>query len=170
MSPPSPRLITDPPELSPEWMTTILRRRGLDVTVSSLRSEPVGTGQMAHNERIFLEYEGDATDAPGTLVGKFPSPSEESRAAGARGAYRLEALFYTALADKLPIRTPECLVERSADEVYAGYVYGSFQGPSITMLGALFVGQTDRGDEMFMAMAERAMARIRDLNALDLLA
>ena len=49
-------------------------------------------------------------------------------------------------------------IERSADEVYADYVYGSFQGPSITMLVDLFVGQTDRGDEMFMAMAHRATA------------
>ena len=60
-------------------------------------------------------------------------------------------------------------VERSADEIYADYVYGSFQGPSITMLGSLAVGQTDRGDEMFMAMAHRATTQIRDLNALDLL-
>jgi aminoglycoside phosphotransferase (APT) family kinase protein len=60
-------------------------------------------------------------------------------------------------------------VDRSRDEVYADYVYGSFQGPSITMLGALSVGQTDRGDEMFMAMAHRATSQIRDLNALDLL-
>ena len=163
---------------------------------------------------------------PATLVGKFPSPSEESRAAGARGGYRSETLFYTELAENLPIRTPECLygaisgdhktftllledlapaqqgdqigggsnppeqrreheshmlevyresmaelgIERSADEVYADYVYGSFQGPSITMLVDLFVGQTDRGDEMFMAMAHRATAQIHNLDALDLLA
>jgi hypothetical protein len=355
MTPPNPRIITDPAELSPEWLTAVLRGTGLDVTVSSLRSEPVGTGQMAHNERIFLEYEGDAAGAPATLVGKFPSPSEESRAAGANGGYRSETLFYTELAENLPIRTPECFygaisddhttftllledlapaqqgdqigggsdaeieaavrnlaglhaprwndpslaelewiaqggseefpiyiemgtpvfierykerlsdeaaetlrgfaagvrrwmeispkektlvhgdyrldnlmfektgqgirvaavdwqtlsvgcggqdlayllgnssppeqrrnhemhmlevyresmaelgIERSADQVYADYVYGSFQGPSITMLGALFVGQTDRGDEMFMAMADRATTQIRDLNALDLL-
>jgi hypothetical protein len=356
MSSPNPRIITDPAELSPEWLTTVLRSRGLDVTVGSLRSEPVGTGQMAHNERLFLEYEGDAAGAPATLVGKFPSPSEASRAAGANGGYRSETLFYTELAESLPIRTPECFygaisddhttftllledlapaqqgdqigggsdaeieaavrnlaglhaprwndpslaalewvaqgtsdefalyiemgtpafierykdrlsdeaaetlrgfaagvrrwmeiapkektlvhgdyrldnlmfetttegiqvaavdwqtlsvgcggqdlayllgnssppeqrrkheshmlevyreamaelgIERSADEVDADYVYGSFQGPSITMLGALFVGQTDRGDEMFMAMAHRATTQIRDLNALDLLA
>jgi len=356
MSSPSPRIITDPAELSPEWLTTVLRGSGLDVKVASLRSEPVGTGQMAHNERIYLEYEGDAKGAPATLVGKFPSPSEASRAAGARGGYRSETLFYTELAEKLPIRTPECFygaisddhttftllledlapaqqgdqigggsdaqieaavrnlaglhaprwndpslagldwiaqgtsdefalyiemgtpafierykeslseeaaetlrgfaagvrrwleiaprektlvhgdyrldnlmfetttegiqvaavdwqtlsvgcggqdlayllgnssppeqrrkheehmlgvyresmaelgIERSADEVHADYVYGTFQGPSITMLGALFVGQTDRGDEMFMAMAHRATTQIRDLNALELLA
>jgi hypothetical protein len=356
MSSPNPRIITDPARLSPEWLTAALRNSGLDVTVGSLRSEPVGTGQMAHNERIYLEYEADVTDAPATLVGKFPSQSEESRAAGARGGYRSETLFYTELATSLPIRTPECFygaisddhttftllledlaparqgdqigggsdaeieaavrnlaglhaprwndptiaeldwtfqgvseefvlyiemgtpafiarykdrlsdedadtlrsfaagvrrwleicpkqktlvhgdyrldnlmfettsegirvaavdwqtlsvgcggqdlayllgnssspeqrrnhearmlevyresmsalgVERSIDEIHADYVYGSFQGPSITMLGALSVGQTDRGDEMFMAMAHRATTQIRDLNALDLLA
>ena len=355
MSLPNPRIITDPAALIPEWMTAVLRNSGLDITVSSLRREAVGTGQMAHNERIFLEYEGDSKNAPTTLVGKFPSPSEASRAAGASGGYRSETLFYTELAESVSIRTPACFygaisddhttftllledlapaeqgdqiiggsdaeieaavrnlaglhaprwndpslaelewiaqgtsdefavyiemgtpvfierykeslseeaadtlrgfaagvrrwleispkektlvhgdyrldnlmfettgegirvaavdwqtlsvgcggqdlayllgnssppeqrrnheahmlevyresmaalgVERSSDEIYADYVYGSFQGPAITMLGALFVGQTDRGDEMFMAMADRATTQIRDLNALDLL-
>ena len=58
----------------------------------------------------------------------------------------------------------------SADEVRADYVYGTFQGPSITMLGSLAVGQTDRGDDMFMAMAERCCAQIRDLDAFSVLA
>jgi hypothetical protein len=116
VSPPNPRIITDPAELSREWLTMVLRGRGLNVAVSSLRSEPVGTGQMAYNERVFLEYEGDAADAPATLVGKFPSPSEESRAAGARGGVRSETLFYTELAENLPIRTPECLYGAISDD------------------------------------------------------
>jgi hypothetical protein len=348
-------------------LTAALRNHGLDVTVRSFRSEPVGTGQMAHNERIFLDYgtegataganddEGDVLSAPRTIVGKFPSPSVESRAAGARGGYRAETLFYTELARDLSIRTPKCLygaiseddttftllledlapaeqgdqiggasdaqieaavrnlaglhaprwcdpklaeidwitkemsdeyalyiemgtpvfieryadrlseedaetlrrfaanvrrwmelrppeltlvhgdyrldnlmfeevagsvlvttvdwqtlsvgcagqdlayllgnssppeqrrahemhmlevyreamaahgIERSFEEIQADYRYGSFQGPSITMLGSLSVGQTDRGDEMFMAMAHRSAAQIRELNALELI-
>lgn len=355
-SAPTPAIITDPRELSAEWLTDVLQASGLDVRVRSFRSEPVGTGQMAHNERIFLVYEGDANDAPATLVGKFPSPSEESRAAGAAGGYRAETLFYTELADDLSIRTPGCVygaisedlttftllledlapaqqgdqirgasdaeieaavrnlaglhaprwgdpsladiewlsqgtsdayvlfiemgtpafldrykdrlsaedaeilqgfasrvrrwvelcpptrtlvhgdyrldnlmfeprpdgirvsavdwqtlsvgcggqdlayllgnssppeqrrsheahmldvyresmaalgVERTREEIRSDYVYGSFQGPSITMLGSLAVGQTDRGDDMFMAMAHRAASQIRDLDALDLIA
>ena len=355
MKSPTPLIITDPALLSPAWMSEVLRMSGLDVTVRALRHEPVGTGQMAHNERFHLEYEEENSQGPRTLVGKFPSPSEESRAAGARGGYRSETLFYTELAESLPIRTPRCFygaisddqtsftllledlapaeqgdqigggsdaeieaairnlaglhaprwnhptnakldwtfqglseefalyielgtpafieryqarlseedadtlrgfaagvrkwleiapeaktlvhgdyrldnlmfetteegirvatvdwqtltvgcggqdlayllgnssppeqrrkheshmldvyrdamaelgVERSRDEVYSDYVYGSFQGPSITMLGALSVGQTERGDEMFMAMAHRATSQIRDLGALDLL-
>jgi hypothetical protein len=313
---------------------------------------------MAHNERIFLDYtsEGDVASAPKTIVGKFPSPSAESRAAGARGGYRAETLFYIELARDLEIRTPKCLygaiseddttftllledlapaeqgdqiggatdaqieaavrnlaglhaprwcdpklaeidwitkemsdeyalyiemgtpvfieryadrlseadaetlrqfasgvrrwmerrppeltlvhgdyrldnlmfdevagsvsvttvdwqtlsvgcggqdlayllgnssppqrrrahemhmlevyreamaaqgIERSLEEIQADYRYGSFQGPSITMLGSLSVGQTDRGDDMFMAMAHRSTAQIRDLNALELIA
>jgi hypothetical protein len=354
-SPPSPSVVANPDDLSAQWMTAALRESGHDVIVASLRSEPVGTGQMAHNERIYLDYEQNQSGAPETIVGKFPSPSEESRASGARGAYRAETLFYTRLADRLPIRTPKCFygaisedattftllledlaparqgdqiagasddeiemavrnlaglhapiwndpllddldwtfqglseefalyvemgtpafidrykdrlseedadtlrsfasgvrrwmeirppektlvhgdyrldnlmfdtqagdvrvaavdwqtlsvgcggqdlayllgnssppeqrrrheshmlgvyreamaalgVERSTEEIVADYVYGSFQGPTITMLGALAVGQTDRGDEMFMAMAHRAVAQIRDWNALDLI-
>jgi hypothetical protein len=310
---------------------------------------------MAHNERIVLEYERGAEGAPSTLVGKFPSPNEESRASGARGAYRAETHFYTELASRLGVVTPACYygavssdqetftllledlaprqqgdqiagatddeievavrnlaglhapfwgdpsiesldwmasaigdeyagfiemctplfidryqarlsdqdaetlrgfaagvknwttrrpaprtlvhgdyrldnlmfesgpdgvrvaavdwqtlsvacggqdlayllgnssppeqrrahedrmlavyresmaelgVELSAEKVRSDYVYGTFQGPSITMLGSLAVGQTDRGDDMFMAMAARSCAQIRDLDALSLL-
>ncbi|MAG29551.1 MAG: hypothetical protein CL908_01500 [Deltaproteobacteria bacterium] len=355
MADPNPSVVVDPAALRPEWMTAVLRAVGHDVRVASLRSEPVGTGQMAHNERIFLEYDRNAPGAPATIVGKFPSPNEASRAAGARGGYAAETLFYTELAASLPIRTPHCYygaispdhttftllledlapaqqgdqiagasdveieaavrnlaglhaprwndpalesldwiprgmsdeyalyiemgtpaftdrfqdrlsgsdaqtlrdfaagvrrwmalrpqektlvhgdyrldnlmfettaegcrvaavdwqtlsvacagqdlayllgnsappeqrrahedhmlavyrecmaelgVARSAEEVRADYVYGSFQGPSITMLGALAVGQTDRGDDMFMVMAHRAVEQIRDIGALDLL-
>lgn len=355
MSSPDPAILDDPGALTPEWLTSALRAGGLDAVVSGFRSEAVGTGQMAHNERIHLEYEGPSEGLPTTLVGKFPSPSEESRASGARGGYRAETRFYTDLAPALPIVTPRCHygavsedqttftllledlapkrqgdqiagasddeleaavrnlaglhaprrgdpgldrldwlvaglgeeyalyiemgtpafidryadrlsdpakavleafaagvgrwvaarpamqtlvhgdyrldnlmfestpdgvevaavdwqtlsvacggqdlayllgngsppeqrrahearmleayreamaehgVELSAEEVQDEYVYGSFQGPSITMLGALAVGRTERGDDMFMAMAERSAAQIRDLDALALL-
>jgi len=310
---------------------------------------------MAHNERVFLDYEADSDVAPATIVGKFPSPNEESRASGARGGYRAETLFYTALAGDLACVTPACHygaisddqstftllledlapkrqgdqiagasddeievavrnlaglhaprwgdpsierldwmatgigdeyalyiemgtpafidryrdrlseedvdvlrgfaagvknwtkrrpeiktlvhgdyrldnlmfeatddgilvaavdwqtlsvgcggqdlayllgnssppdqrraheermlsayrtamaeygVDLSAEQVRADYIYGAFQGPSITMLGSLAVGQTDRGDDMFMAMVERSCAQIRDLDALSLI-
>ena len=352
---PSPEIIDDPQKLSPDWLTAVLKAAGHDVRVRACRSESVGTGQMAHNERIFLEYEGDAGSAPATLVGKFPSPSPESRAAGGAGGYLAEVRFYLDLATKLSIRVPACYygalsedgttftllledmapavqgdqiegasedqieasivnlaglhaplwedkqldevlwaplkldaafapimegatpafierykdrltpeaqevllgfaagfarwaetepaertlvhgdyrldnqlfatsadgpristvdwqtistgsggrdlaymlgngcspearrameprmletyrrsmaalgVEQSAESVEYAYRHGSFQGPYITILGSLGVGQTDRGDDMFMAMAERSTAQIRDLDALDII-
>jgi hypothetical protein len=57
----------------------------------------------------------------------------------------------------------------TSDAMAADERHGCFQGPFITMLGAIAVGQTDRGDAMFVAMAERSAAQIVDLDALDLL-
>lgn len=357
---PEPAVVADPADLTPAWLTAALRQGGLDVEVAAFSSAAVGTGQMAHNERIALDYADPAAaravGAPSTIVGKFPSPSPESRQAGASGGYRVETRFYLELAGRLGCAVPTChygaiaedeatftllledlapkqqgdqiagasddeieagvrnlaglhaplrgaaelekldwligglseqfapivkmatpaFVERyrdrlsdedaatleayaanvdrwverrpapatlihgdyrldnlmferdgddvrvaavdwqtlsvacggqdlayllgnssppdqrrahearmleayreamaeqgvalSPEEVRAEYVYGTFQGPSITMLGALAVGQTDRGDEMFMAMASRSCAQIRDLDALAVIA
>ena len=356
MARPNPAVLADPSDLTPDWLTDALQSAGHDVVVSACRSEAVGTGQMAHNERIFLDFEHNEVGLPATLVGKFPSPSEESRASGQRGGYRSETRFYTDLAPALSIAVPACHygaiaedeatftllledlapkeqgdqicgasdaeieaavrnlaglhaprwgdaslhdldwmgggigdeyvtyvqmgtpvfieryrdrlsdedaatlqafadgvknwvdrrpatptlvhgdyrldnlmfesapqgvrvaavdwqtlsvgcggqdlayllgnssppeqrrahedrmldvyreemarngVELSSERVRSDYVYGTFQGPSITMLGALAVGQTDRGDTMFMAMASRSCAQIRDTGALDQIA
>lgn len=351
-----PAVVEEAPSLTPEWLTAMLRAAGHDVHVRGFRHRPIGTGQMAHSERIELEYAGSVPPgSPASLVGKFASPSPESRASGARGGYRAETRFYTDLAHRLPIRTPRCLygalsedestftliledmapavqgdqiagasaaaleaaarnlaglhaplwnapeldrldwttggageefaryvelatpafieryadrlapedrevlsrfaerarrwvalrpkdrtlvhgdyrldnllfredasdlvvtavdwqtlsvacggqdlayllgnglepaarreheprllaayreamaalgVERSLDEIRSDYVYGSFQGPVVTVLGALAVGRTERGDAMFMTMARRSAAQVRDLRALELL-
>lgn len=63
---------------------------------------------MAHNERLFIDYEGDPGAAPSTLVGKFPSPNPDSRAAGGSGAYQAEVLFYLQVAPHLSLRVPDC--------------------------------------------------------------
>jgi hypothetical protein len=60
-------------------------------------------------------------------------------------------------------------VDLSAADVMAMYRHGTFQGPFITMLGSIAVGQTDRGDDMFMVMAERSAAQIIDHDALDVI-
>lgn len=351
-----PRVVEDPSRLTAAWLTAVLAGAGHAVRVRGFRHQPVGTGQMAHSERIELDYhEPVPPGAPRSLVGKFPAASPESRAAGAMGAYRAETLFYTRLATRLRVRTPRCLygalsqdektftllledmapavqgdqiagasddrieaavrnlaglhaplwnspeldrldwlsggagemlaryvelatpafleryadrlagedrdvlerfaaraqrwvarrpadrtlvhgdyrldnllfrdgpagcsvtavdwqtlsigcggqdlayllgngcepaqrrasegrmleayrralaglgVERSAEAIRADYVYGAFQGPVVTVLGALAVGRTERGDAMFMAMARRSAAQIRDLDALALL-
>jgi Phosphotransferase enzyme family len=353
-SPPSPPIIEDPADVTAVWLNRVLVHAGHDVSISSIHREAVGTGQMAHNERYRFTFDGDAGDAPTSVVIKFPSPNEASRAAGAAGGYRNEVLFYTELAADLPIVVPQCLhgavsddssvftlvledlaparqgdqirgatdaqilaavenlaglhaprwgdpslsgidwlqssggeaigyveivtpmfieryearlsdtaktvftsfgrnvanwiereptpgtlvhgdyrldnlmfavapdgtavsavdwqtlgvgsgardlayllgnssepdnrrrheaealdryrsalsglgVELTADDVMARYRHGTFQGPFITMLGSIAVGQTDRGDDMFMAMAERAAAQIIDLDALDVI-
>jgi len=116
MCAPDPPILVDPARVTPAWLTTVLQACGHDVRIASLRHEPVGTGQMAHNERFFVTYEGDARGAPATLVGKFPSPNEESRNAGSSGTYRTEVRFYTELAAGLAIRVPECFYGAVSDD------------------------------------------------------
>jgi aminoglycoside/choline kinase family phosphotransferase len=111
-----PEIVDDPAAVTAEWLTAVLRHAGHDVTVASFASEPVGTGQMAHNERYTLTYAGEAGDAPASVVMKFPATSEESRAAGAQGGYRAEVRFYTDLAERLAIRVPRCLYGAVTDD------------------------------------------------------
>jgi hypothetical protein len=49
------------------------------------------------------------------------------------------------------------------------YAYGMLQCPMVTVFGSAVAEVTNRGDEMFVAMAERSSAAIRDLGTLDLL-
>ena len=109
MAAPSPEVLSDPADVDPAWLSAVLRGAGHDVTVVSVEREAVGTGQMAHNERFRLHYDGDRAGAPESVVGKFPSPSDMSRAAGAAGGYRNEVRFYTDLAERVAVRTPRCL-------------------------------------------------------------
>jgi len=55
------------------------------------------------------------------------------------------------------------------DECFDDYRYGQFHGLVITVLAAVILTHTDRGDEMFMAMSSRACEAILDLESLDLL-
>jgi len=102
-----PALIETAEEATPEWFTSVLQANGRDVVVTAVSATPVGTGQMAENSRFTLSYDRE-TDAPATLVGKFPSQDEGSRAAGARGAYAREVRFYQDIANTVKVATPGC--------------------------------------------------------------
>ena len=58
----------------------------------------------------------------------------------------------------------------SAEECFDDYRFGMLQGPLITIVGAAYGERTDRGDEMFLAMAARSCQAIRDLGTIDLVA
>ena len=69
-------------DLSSEWLTEILHQRGIpgDVMVKAFSIEPVGDpGQSSEVVRIRLEYGEETTEAPSSLIGKFPAKFDESR-------------------------------------------------------------------------------------------
>ena len=101
-------LVHSAADVNAAWCDAALRGRLGDARVVAVRTDPVGTGQVADTIRIHLEYDRPGAGPP-TLVAKVPSTDETSRAgAAATRTYEVEASFYRDLAAELPVRTPEC--------------------------------------------------------------
>ncbi len=58
-------------------------------------------------------------------------------------------------------------VDVSIDAIWERYVLGSFSGYSMAVIASQIVEQTERGDAMFVAMAQRHAAQVRHLGLLD---
>lgn len=101
-------LISNPDDVTPDWLTDVLRASGAvgDGRVVGIASESVGTGQVGDSVRFSLTY--DEPDAgPPTVVGKFPSADDTSRAAAAATrTYEVETRFYQQLRHRVDITTP----------------------------------------------------------------
>ena len=103
-----PDIVRSAAEVTPEWMTAVLTEVGVLVggRVTMVTSTAVGTGQMADTARLSLTY--DRADAgPPSVVGKFASSDEQSRATGlALRAYEIEVRFYQEVATRVAARVP----------------------------------------------------------------
>jgi hypothetical protein len=93
------RFPVHPDEVSATWLGDVL-----GASVTSVRWEPIGTGQVGDSVRFHLAGEG----VPVTLAGKFPAADETSRATAAMfGLYRKEVEFYRRAAPRLDVRVPQ---------------------------------------------------------------
>jgi len=107
----APALVRHPNDVSRDWLTQVLRRRGLltHADVEGFSAEIVGTGQMGTSVRYTLAYDRPAGRAPQSVVCKFASDNPTSRATGlAMRSYEAEVSFYRELAHTVDIRTPAC--------------------------------------------------------------
>ena len=101
--------IRRPGDASADWLTRVLQAGGVDAVVSSFAAKAVGTGQIGDSVRFTLDYARAGDDAPRSIVGKFPSAGDQSRATGvALGNYMREVNFYRHLAKTAKINTPRC--------------------------------------------------------------
>jgi hypothetical protein len=108
---PTPAILHGPEALTVEWLTSILRARGViedaRVTRFACASLGEGVGILGQVLRVSLDYEGDASRAPQSLIAKFPSPVPENRAIGhGMGHYAAEIDFYDKLAHQVALRIP----------------------------------------------------------------
>jgi len=96
-------------DVSAEWLADQLRAAGHEVEVLGFEASDIGTGQLGRCIRYRLEYGEGSADAPGTLVGKFPSDDPTSRSTGVvLRNYLKEVRFYQELQPRLSITTPRC--------------------------------------------------------------
>lgn len=92
------------------WLTEQLHRAGFtDTKVIDFKAKQIGTGQIGKCVRYELQHSNPNTQAPKTLVGKFPSDDPLSQATGvALRNYSCEVNFYQSLADQVDIPIPKC--------------------------------------------------------------
>lgn len=106
-----------PDSITPAWLTERLRAAGLldSGSVTAVRWEPIGTGQVGDSVRFHLSYDGPG-NGPATLAGKFPAADQTSRGtAAAFGLYAKEVGFYRELRHHLGVRVPGTIVAEIAD-------------------------------------------------------
>ena len=111
-------VLTSPPpipagrsELTPGWLTQVLRRAGATdgCQVIEVSVEPAGLGQVADCFRCRLRYDGDDPQTPGSVIVKLPAQDPTSRESAASWAlYEREVRFYSELAGVVGITTPRC--------------------------------------------------------------
>lgn len=97
-----------PDDVTPAWLTAVLRAAGATErgTVVSFEARAVGTGQVGDSVRFTLTWD-DEDAGPASVVGKFPTEDETSRATGtATRTYEVETNFYRDLRDRVDIAAP----------------------------------------------------------------
>jgi hypothetical protein len=102
--------IPTPESVDARLLEGVLRGAGFrDAKLRGVRAERIGTGQLGTCVRYTLDLDAGGADTPRSLVGKFPSENETSRATGvALGLYRKEVEFYRTLSKRLSISLPRC--------------------------------------------------------------
>ena len=93
---PDATVVGTPEEVTAGWLS-----EALWTPVRSVRTEPVGTGQIGCCVRAHVDGDG----LPPTLFVKLPNPDEGMRPL-LHGVYRSEVLFYRDLAPTVAVRVP----------------------------------------------------------------
>jgi hypothetical protein len=149
-------------DLSPAWLSFALDRAVRAVTV-----ERIGNGQTGAAYRLAIDADG----GPSTLVAKL--------AAGDVAARRflgtsLSVEDRRAVEHDLVASYHAALVARGVEgydpaRCLDDYRLGHLQGPLVTTIGSAYATgeRTRSADAMFLAMARRSCAAIRDLGSLD---
>ena len=150
---------TCPEQLTTEWLTDALSTAGfLDGgRVTAASHKIIGTGKMGDNARYTLEYEGETSAAPATLIAKFPAADEQARSmAGAQGAYYNEVMFYRHLAPGTSMRTPEIFATEVSEDRTEFLILMEDMAPAEP--GSQLVGESQAHTDLALRQAAKLAA------------
>lgn len=113
-----------PDDITADWLTHALQSNGVladAAHVTAIARQPVGEGVgfVGNIVRLTPTYEGDAGNAPSTLIAKMPSPDPGARQiAMLYGLYEREYQFYCHVAPQVTLRSARCYyADGDADSV-----------------------------------------------------
>lgn len=97
----------DPLDPGADWFNRVFSEIGLDAEISGYSSKSIGTGQIGENVRFKFDFTRKGEGVPDTMVGKFASTDETSRAAAKQlGHYQREVFFYRTFPKVAGVITP----------------------------------------------------------------
>lgn len=96
-----------PADVTGTWLSAVLSARGEPVEVSDVDIGAIGTGQTGATYRIAATYSANRANLPETFVIKLPAQDDTVRDRVTLG-YRSEVAFYTRVAQKTAVPTPQC--------------------------------------------------------------
>ncbi len=100
-----PTICPNPDNVTPEWLTAVLKFAGYQGEVDSFERANTGTGQVGQCVRFVLRYR--AGEGPKTVIGKFASDDPVSRQTGIDlNNYFREVRFYQELKGTVDVQTP----------------------------------------------------------------
>lgn len=129
---PAPTLPASQEDLTPEWLTAVLRAGGFlgEGRVVACEGEALGAGEgfVGQIVRLRLSFDRPSPEAPASVIAKLPIRLAKNRQAGeAIGAYEREINFYTELSDRVPIPKPACYYAAMDPNPFAGRERGSIR-------------------------------------------
>ncbi|MGA8543818.1 MAG: phosphotransferase [Mycobacterium sp.] len=104
-----------PDDITREWLSAVLSSSNTPLRISEMNVAAIGTGQTGATYRVSVDYADDAGSLPDTFVIKLPAHDDTVRDRVAIG-YRSECAFYTGVADRVQVPTPQCFYCEISDD------------------------------------------------------
>jgi hypothetical protein len=104
-----------PEDVTREWLSTVLNTGEVRATLSDVHVVAIGTGQTGATYRVTVDYAENPSRLPDSFVIKLPAHDDTVRDRVAL-SYRSECAFYTGVAERVRVPTPQCFYSEITDD------------------------------------------------------